>query len=118
MAHIDDYRFGRIVIDGRAYTSDLILLPHRVVENWWREEGHLLHAADLGPVLELQPEVLVVGQGTFGRLSKSGALWYNSLSGVRAVSGREHCLPGCSTRAEALPGETLFVEKRNRAPLK
>ena len=34
MAHIDDYRFGRIVIDGRAYTSDLILLPHRVVENW------------------------------------------------------------------------------------
>ena len=68
MAHIDDYRFGRIVIDGRAYTSDLFLLPHRVVENWWREEGHVLHAADLGPVFELQPEVLVVGQGTFGRM--------------------------------------------------
>jgi hypothetical protein len=68
MAHIDDYRFGRIVIDGRAYTSDLILLPHRVVENWWREEGHLLRTADLGPVFELQPEVLVVGQGTFGRM--------------------------------------------------
>jgi len=68
MAHIDDYRFGRIVIEGRAYTSDLILLPHRVVENWWREEGHVLHAADLGPVFELQPEVLVVGQGTLGRM--------------------------------------------------
>jgi hypothetical protein len=68
MPHIDDYRFGRIVIDGRAYKSDLIVLPHRVVENWWREEGHVLHAADLGPVFDVRPKVLVVGQGAYGRM--------------------------------------------------
>ena len=111
MAHIDDYRFGRIVIDGRAYTSDLILLPHRVVENWWREEGHLLHVADLGPVLELQPEVLVVGQGTFGRMrvppeaeraladasielvalpTPRACEAYNALSGDRTVAAALH----------------------------
>jgi len=68
MAHIDDYRFGRVDIDGRTYTSDLILLPHRVIENWWREEGHVLHASDLGPVFELKLEVLIVGQGAYGRM--------------------------------------------------
>jgi hypothetical protein len=68
MAHIDDYRFGRVAIDGRIYTSDLILLPHRVIGSWWREEGHVLHASDLRPVFELEPDVLIVGQGAFGRM--------------------------------------------------
>ena len=30
--NIEDYRFGRIVVNGRAYTSDVIVFPDRVKE--------------------------------------------------------------------------------------
>jgi hypothetical protein len=40
MARIDHYGFGRIVVDGGEETNDLILLPDRVVWNWWRQDGH------------------------------------------------------------------------------
>lgn len=65
---IESYRFGRMVVDGTAYTRDLILLPDQVIENWWRKEGHRLTPADLEPILEAAPDVLVVGTGAFGRM--------------------------------------------------
>ena len=63
---IDSYQFGRIVIDGQTYTSDVIIYPHRVKDEWWRREGHRLSADDLGEVLDCQPEVMVVGTGDPG----------------------------------------------------
>lgn len=65
---IESYRFGRLVVDGEAYTNDLILLPNRVISDWWRERGHRLSAEDLEKVLEAQPEVLVVGTGAHGMM--------------------------------------------------
>ncbi len=65
---IESYDFGRIVIAGQTYTSDLILLPDRVLPNWWRREGHTLHPDDLKEVLEAHPPVLVVGTGYVGRM--------------------------------------------------
>ncbi|HID62681.1 MAG TPA: hypothetical protein EYP49_08110 [Anaerolineae bacterium] len=64
--NIEDYRFGRIVIDGKAYTSDVIVFPDRVNDNWWRNEGHELCPADLWEVVQEKPEVLVVGTGRSG----------------------------------------------------
>jgi hypothetical protein len=63
---IDSYAFGKIVVNGTAYTSDIILFPDRVVDGWWRREGHRLYAEDLDEVLRArpQPEVLVVGTGS------------------------------------------------------
>ncbi|MGC9336011.1 MAG: Mth938-like domain-containing protein [Anaerolineae bacterium] len=66
---IEAYRFGRIVVDGQAHTKDLIVLPDRVVTGWWRQQGHRLSVQDLDPVFQANPEVLIVGQGTFGRLT-------------------------------------------------
>jgi hypothetical protein len=63
---ISNYSFGRIVIDGTTYTSDLIILPSAVRPNWWRDEGHVLKFTDLSVVLEPSPQVLVVGQGAHG----------------------------------------------------
>jgi len=64
--HIDDYTFGRMVVDGVAYTSDLILLPDRVVDGWRRREGHRLDPADLTAVAEAAPAVVVIGTGASG----------------------------------------------------
>lgn len=63
---IDSYDFGRIVINGKRYNSDLIVFPDKVRDGWWRKEGHRLHVEDLKDVLEAKPEVLVVGTGYSG----------------------------------------------------
>lgn len=63
---IESYGFGRITINGKQYTSDVIIFPDHVLEGWWRKEGHKLSIEDLKDVLEAKPEVLVVGTGYYG----------------------------------------------------
>ncbi|MDH4221498.1 MAG: Mth938-like domain-containing protein [Candidatus Bathyarchaeota archaeon] len=63
---IDSYDFGRIVINGKRYNTDLIVFSDKVTDGWWRKEGHRLHVEDLKDVLEVKPEVLVVGTGYSG----------------------------------------------------
>ncbi len=68
MPRIDGYRFGHVIVDGQEETRDVIVLPGRVVRNWWRREGHALVLEDLDDVLEELPEHLVVGTGAAGRM--------------------------------------------------
>lgn len=67
--HIDDYGFGRIRIDGKDYSRDVILLGEEVRGPWWREAGgHVYAVEDLGEVVSAAPEVVVLGTGYFGRV--------------------------------------------------
>jgi hypothetical protein len=68
MARLQDYSFGRIVVDGQEQTRDLIVLPERVVTDWWRREGHSLALDDLREVEGELPEKLILGTGAHGRL--------------------------------------------------
>jgi hypothetical protein len=68
MPRIEGYSFGRIVVDGEEQTRDVIVLPDRLVTNWWRAEGHSLVLADLDDVLDELPERLVVGTGAYGQM--------------------------------------------------
>lgn len=68
MARLEGYRFGRVLVDGQEHTRDVIVLPGRVVGNWWRKEGHALVLEDLAEVLDELPERLVVGTGAAGRM--------------------------------------------------
>jgi len=63
---IDSYSFGRIVINGKPYTSDVIIYPGRVDASWWRKESHLLQLADVAEALQTKPDVLVIGTGYAG----------------------------------------------------
>ncbi len=63
---VQAYSFGEITIDGRRYTSDVIIRPDGVLDGWWRKEGHKLHYEDLDKALEAEPEVLVIGTGYSG----------------------------------------------------
>jgi hypothetical protein len=63
---IEHYSFGKITIEGKTYTSDMIIYPGKVNASWWRKQGHNLEIADLVDVLAAQPEVLVVGTGAMG----------------------------------------------------
>ena len=63
---IESYDFGSITIGGRRYTSDVIVLPDRVIDGWWRREGHAVCLEDLEEALKAEPEVLVIGTGYYG----------------------------------------------------
>jgi hypothetical protein len=108
---IKEYQFGQMVVDGTRHTRDLILLPDRVVANWWRKEGHRLDVEDLREVLEAAPRVLVVGTGAHGlmkvpdetrqaveaagvelRAARTGEAWrlYNDLREQQPTAGAFH----------------------------
>jgi len=64
MPHIESYSFGRIVIDGKTYTSDVIILPDRVISGWWRRAGHSLCPEDIPEVIKEKPDVFIIGRGS------------------------------------------------------
>lgn len=71
---IQNYKFGAITIDGREYRRDLIILPNRIHEGWWRAEGHILKIGDLQIVLTEAPDVLIVGTGYSGCMAVSSEM--------------------------------------------
>jgi len=110
-AEIQGYRFGRMIVDGEVHTNDLILLPERVVGNWWRREGHRLEAGDLQAIFDARPDVLVVGTGAYGmmkvpnethqeledagiqvKIAHTGEAWrlYNNLREKQRTAGAFH----------------------------
>jgi hypothetical protein len=64
--HIDSYNFGEITIDGKVYTSDVIIYKVRVDDSWRRMEGHKLSIADLEDILQKNPDILIIGTGEAG----------------------------------------------------
>ncbi|MFX1392185.1 MAG: Mth938-like domain-containing protein [Promethearchaeota archaeon] len=66
---INSYEFGKIVIENKIYTSDIILLGKSVKPKWWREKGHNLVKKDLKEIVEFSPELLIIGTGAYGMMS-------------------------------------------------
>lgn len=67
---VENYSFGSIRIDGRSYSSDVIIYPDKITD-WWRKQGHLLQTADIETVLTRNPDTLVVGTGYSGMMQVS-----------------------------------------------
>ncbi|MFQ6107720.1 MAG: Mth938-like domain-containing protein [Thermoplasmata archaeon] len=63
---IDSYEFGRIVVNGREYRSDVIIHSEGVDSSWWRKEGHSLCVEDLERIMTRHPRILIVGTGYSG----------------------------------------------------
>lgn len=66
---ISGYEFGRIIIENKTYTSDIIILGTKVKPKWWRKKGHNLVKDDLKYVLEYGPEILIIGTGAYGMMT-------------------------------------------------
>ncbi|RZB30446.1 MAG: hypothetical protein SRB1_02726 [Desulfobacteraceae bacterium Eth-SRB1] len=64
---IETCSFGIIVVEGKKYTSDLIIYPDGRVEDYWRRKrGHNLSSEDIKKLIESCPEVIVAGTGVNG----------------------------------------------------
>jgi hypothetical protein len=66
---IDSCSFGSLVINGKTYRDDLIILPDgNILKPWWRKQGHQLTVDDLQELIDSSPEIIVVGTGVNGRV--------------------------------------------------
>jgi hypothetical protein len=63
---IEDFAFGRIVIDGTLYTQDVVVYPDHVQAGWLRKAGHRLDPDDLEGILEREAGTVIVGTGNVG----------------------------------------------------
>jgi hypothetical protein len=72
---IEKCEFGIIVIDGKNYTSDIILYPDGSAEDgWWRKSGHRLSKNDIDALIQSGPEVIVAGTGISGMMKPEPGL--------------------------------------------
>lgn len=112
MPLIASYSFGRIEIDHKAYSNDIIILPDgSIISPWWRKEGHRLDVADLDKLISRQPEIIIAGTGASGLMKPAIELQeflaqrsieliaqptgdavqtYNRLSGTRKIGACFH----------------------------
>jgi len=68
---IKSYEFGRIEIDGQAYTSDVIIDDDHVNSSWLRKEGHYFQVEDIEEILNAKPDVIILGTGKYGTMKVS-----------------------------------------------
>jgi hypothetical protein len=64
--HIDSYSFGRIVVNNKPYSSDVIVYPDKIEPSWWRKEGHYLNKEDLSAIVSAKPDIVIIGTGQSG----------------------------------------------------
>jgi hypothetical protein len=64
---IEKYTFGKMQINGQEFVKDLIIWPSgKIQDNWWRQKGHLLQKEDIPTLLEVKPELVIIGTGYYG----------------------------------------------------
>ncbi len=64
---IEDYSFGRVVVDGKTYRSDVLVFPDGTVKDAWRRSsGHRLELSDIEELIADTPGIIVAGTGRPG----------------------------------------------------
>ncbi len=64
---IESFSFGQMVVDGKTYTSDLIIFPDgHIQSSWWRKKGHHMTFDDIADLVSSIPDVIVIGTGVYG----------------------------------------------------
>jgi len=68
MPHIDEFRFGYFIVDGKEYDSDIRIIDN-MVEIW---HDHGLSWDDVLPATKSNPKTIIIGTGSSGVVQVSG----------------------------------------------
>ena len=68
---IENYSFGQLTINGEKYNKDVKICANEIVHPWWRKEGHIVEKEDIKDILQVNPEILVLGKGNPGMMKAS-----------------------------------------------
>lgn len=65
---VEKYDFGKIKIDGKIYSHDLIIFSDGI-KDWWRDNSHWIYLDDIKEILEKQPKKIIFGTGYSGLMN-------------------------------------------------
>ena len=68
---ITDFSFGKIVVNGKAYSDDIKIVRGQVIPEWWRKSGHRVDVEDIADILESGPDIVIIGKGSPGLMKTS-----------------------------------------------
>lgn len=72
---IESFSFGRMVVNGKAYSNDLIIFPDgQIQDSWWRQKGHQMTVQDIADLVAATPDVIVTGTGVYGYMKPDKAV--------------------------------------------
>lgn len=74
MIVIEEYGFGKIVVNGVTYVNDIRIVRNKVLADWWRERGHRVEIQDVQEMISPKPEIMVIGKGNPGMMKSSASL--------------------------------------------
>jgi len=101
---IDYYSFGVLQVDGKRYSSDVILYTDGTVNSsWWRRSGHNLQIEDLDRTADMKPEIVIVGTGASGlmRVEKKTLDYLKSLGSRVIVEPTERAVKSYNELAQS-----------------
>ena len=84
---IEAYSFGWMIIDGKRYTSDLLIYPDgRVEDTCYRKRGHDVSRNDISALIQAGPEIIIAGTGANGLMKPEKGLeeWLGQ-KGIRFI---------------------------------
>lgn len=61
---VEAYGPEGIQVAGRTYRGAIILTPGRIIDGWGPARGADLRDQDLKPLIDLKPEIILLGTGT------------------------------------------------------
>ena len=71
---ITEFSFGRIVVEGQIYTSDVKIVDGNLVPDWRRRKGHAVETGDVQDILDSKSTILVIGNGQPGYMKITDSL--------------------------------------------
>lgn len=71
---IQSYSDKQITIDGKSYESSVLVSQGTIISNWAIENLAKLNSDSLTPILELKPEVILIGHAKRGIVAPPSAL--------------------------------------------
>ena len=64
---IDEHKFGSFTIDGKKYLGDIKIVDKKV-KYWDDRYRHKIESKDIQDLIEVKPEVIIIGTGNTGYL--------------------------------------------------
>lgn len=58
------YQPGFIQINEKKYTRSVIIAPEQLIDNWLPQTPQEINFASLAPIIELHPDILLIGTGS------------------------------------------------------
>ena len=80
------YGAGYVEVNGERYRASLLVSGERLVADWPARSVEALTPADLAPLLEMKPEVVVLGTGAAFRLPQPRLLAPLARAGIGVES--------------------------------